>query len=677
MEERTKAQEWFLNKKQKMCIWLFVVNSVLAQEPDSVREAGSIYLRRYGSDITENSIQSVNLDDEFYINWEPELFFSSKFNDKAIGVTLKTREMLIKVLSAQISQTPMPVKTSPHILEDTKVLGDEESGKPTMLEALFPSYTLSGEVLRALMLAQPTSDIKELRRQQSLIKKTMQEESLQEIIPLIFQEIEKYEPVVTVLFDEADIIYSSDSIQGFVSAYGTRSLYVKAYNWILDGLAQGVGWLVYISRGSMMLAIAANPFYNQAPTCSFSFCLSIMNSVLGVSVLGVATSIEYYLNNLLQQSNADNYRAIRLRIDALSYYLRQALRLHDISDLPEELRLTFDSEEMLLIDSFLYGTEWLIENDPEARNIQIKYASEMLWYSLELKQTIGRVLYQSGKIDLYLTIAERMKSKNRQGGQLTFVRFEGPGPGIQARGLWNPMLDPHSAVTNDITLEASNICPVHADFSSVVSDTCDQDSAPVYRNMLLSGCNASGKSTLMRAITVNSIYLAQIFGIAAADFFQTGLFHLVESHMDKYDKVGSFSSYEGELKNAMEILSKAKVLGDDQNMLVCFDELFSNTDPEESLYVTSRVLSAMARQKRTINVVSSHYDVETINVEAVDEFARMHMLVQRANNTLLKTFQLRQGHNQETNALYHLIEKFSDFPELCNELRQLASGKNE
>ena len=637
--------------------------------PDPVRTAGEIYLKSFSHEIVEDNTRVVDPEKEKYITWLKELFSTTKYSDEAIKLTYRTRELLVQILSVQLAQVSSPVNTSANILQDSRIVGSEDAGNASVLETLFPGYTLSGEVLRALVLAQPTSDTEELLRQQSLIKATMKAESLHNTLPETLKQLRAHEPSVVALFDNSDIIYSSE-VRRLVEDYGDPTFRRSVYNMLASGVLQTTEVMLNVLYGMATLSVVVDPFLNKH-YCSCKFLGGLVFSVFSLGVHSLYTGLDYYLKKLIHMDRAALYRTIRIRIDTLAYYIRQALSLQQIPDLPDDLGLKLDSREMALIETFLYGTEWLITKDPKAESGYLKKSAELLWYTQELKQTIAKMLYQSARVDMYLAIAGRMNSLDQYQGQLSFVEFRGHRPFINARGLWNPVLDPRHVVTNDITLETSDVCLSHNSHLPFIAGSCPAGSAPGHGNLLVTGCNASGKSTLMRAITVNSIFLAQTLGIAAAKSFQTGLFHAIYSHMDKYDQTGEFSSFEGELDHAIQMLEQGKALGIDQNMLVCFDELFSNTDPEESLYVTNRVLSAMAKQLRTINIVSSHYDVDTTDLTAENEFDRMHMHVERVNKTLIKTYQLKKGRNQQTNGLFHLIEKFRLFPDVYSELQRL------
>ncbi len=659
-----KILKWFV------CVVLFIGNIALAEEVDAVRGAGDTYLKSYHREMQEDKDQLVDPEKERYVSWWYELLSNNQYNDTEVKSTYRTREVLIQILSVQIQKVTHPVKSSPNILQDSRVLGGEKSGESSMLDVLFPGYTLSGEALKALTLAQPTSNIEVLRHQQYLIKEMMQIPSLHEKLPALLQSLKEYEPTVISLFDKSDFVHSSD-VRERVNTNGNPTFQRKIYNTIANGFFKGANHFLSALSGASMVTVALNPFLLDSNYCSCKFLGNAAFSVFSLGFQFLTLGVDYYLKKMREVNEMTLYRSIRVRLDILSYFLREVLELRDLTNLPEELRLEFNGEEMALIESFLNGSEWLMTKDPKAQINYLNYASEILWYSFELKQAIARALYLSGKVDMYQAIARRMNaSGNPDDGQLTFVQFKQK-PVINARKLWNPVLDPTNVVTNDISLEARDTCLTRDLDWSFIPETCAAGSEPSLRNALLSGCNGSGKSTMMRAITVNSIFLAQVFGIATAESFQTGLFHMIYSHMDKYDQTGEFSSYEGELEQAVQMLVDADALESDQNMLVCFDELFSNTDPEESLYVTNKVLNAMSQKLRTINIVSSHYDVDTYGIDSDNEFARMHMHVEKVNDTLIKTYQLRPGQSKETNGLFYLMEKFRFFPDVYSELKLL------
>lgn len=131
------------------------------------------------------------------------------------------------------------------------------------------------------------------------------------------------------------------------------------------------------------------------------------------------------------------------------------------------------------------------------------------------------------------------------------------------------------------------------------------------RNCLISGSNASGKSTFIKAIAVN-IILAQSLGLCHADRFALRR-GLVMSAMAVRDNIGAGESYFiVEIKSLKRILDQV-----DQRMVYCFiDEILRGTNTIERIAASSAVLERLAR-KDSLCMVATH-DIELTRILAQD-----------------------------------------------------------
>nr|WP_306801290.1 hypothetical protein [Endozoicomonas sp. ONNA1] len=229
-------------------------------------------------------------------------------------------------------------------------------------------------------------------------------------------------------------------------------------------------------------------------------------------------------------------------------------------------------------------------------------------------------------------------------------------------GFWNPLLDNSTAVSNTLQLGCAG---------SYLKDNeeLEYNTEPVTGvGLLLSGNNASGKSTLMRAVTLNSIFLAQTLGVAAAKSYEASIFHEAGSYMDKFDKAGESSSYMEELRYVSELLKKPGIINN-ENKLVCFDELFSTTDPDDGRKGFEIVLKALGRQSHLMALISTHYDLADTG-EWQESFNIMHMGMTNSSGYIRPTYQIEEGPNKCKVALEFLAETFqSELPDIAEKIR--------
>ncbi|REH77162.1 MutS-related protein [Staphylococcus felis] len=126
----------------------------------------------------------------------------------------------------------------------------------------------------------------------------------------------------------------------------------------------------------------------------------------------------------------------------------------------------------------------------------------------------------------------------------------------------------------------------------------------VNQNILLTGSNASGKSTFMKAVAINLI-LAQTLNIATADKFmyKPGL---VYSSMVNVDDILSGDSYfMAELKSIRRLFNRS-----DDSPVYCFiDEIFKGTNTAERIAASESVLEYLSEQKEH-RIIAATHDIE-------------------------------------------------------------------
>lgn len=123
------------------------------------------------------------------------------------------------------------------------------------------------------------------------------------------------------------------------------------------------------------------------------------------------------------------------------------------------------------------------------------------------------------------------------------------------------------------------------------------------RNVIIfTGPNMSGKSTLLKAIGL-CVYMAHLgIAVPAADaaipFFHHFTFSL--NHAD--DMVNGYSHFSSELKqlkNVVEIAAR-------QSCFAIFDELFTGTNIDDAVNISTTTINGLTRYSKSIFVISTH-----------------------------------------------------------------------
>lgn len=176
----------------------------------------------------------------------------------------------------------------------------------------------------------------------------------------------------------------------------------------------------------------------------------------------------------------------------------------------------------------------------------------------------------------------------------------------------------------------------------------------IKHNILLTGSNASGKSTFMKAVATNLI-LAQTLNTATAEAFsyKPGL---VYTSMANTDDILSGDSY-----FMTELKSIRRLFNIKNNQLVyCFiDEIFKGTNTTERIAASESVLNYLDTEKH-YKVIAATHDIE-LSEYLKANYENYHFNESIENNQIYFDYKIKKGKANTRNAIELL--RITQFPE--------------
>jgi DNA mismatch repair ATPase MutS len=170
------------------------------------------------------------------------------------------------------------------------------------------------------------------------------------------------------------------------------------------------------------------------------------------------------------------------------------------------------------------------------------------------------------------------------------------------------------------------------------------NSIAVEESVLITGSNATGKSTFLRTIGINAILAQTIYTVCAKSYY--GSTFTIMSSMNLKDNIYSGDSY-----YMMEIKSLKRILdaiSDERPILCCIDEVLRGTNTIERIAASSKILESLARSK-VLSFVASH-DLElTYIVE--DSYKNYHFQENVDDYGMVCDFKLYSGRSYTRNAI--------------------------
>lgn len=233
------------------------------------------------------------------------------------------------------------------------------------------------------------------------------------------------------------------------------------------------------------------------------------------------------------------------------------------------------------------------------------------------KDSIKNMLISLGKLDAYMSNV-RIVKENPQDYCFTKI-IDSITPTINCSEFFLPMLTPNKAKKNSVEIEGNN--------------------------MLITGPNAEGKSTLIKSLVL-CLIMSQNLGIAPAKYLSHTHFDIINTYLNVSDKKGEKSLFESELEIMQEYIQELEKNPSKKSFII-IDEMFTGTNPQEGIATSMAICEQLANFKNSISVVTTHY--QELNELKDEEFKKYHM----------DKYTLKPGKNNRTNGIELMSKKFN------------------
>ena len=164
-------------------------------------------------------------------------------------------------------------------------------------------------------------------------------------------------------------------------------------------------------------------------------------------------------------------------------------------------------------------------------------------------------------------------------------------------------------------------------------------------SVLLTGSNASGKSTFLKTVAVNML-LSQTINFACADEFHTGFYRLYTSMALRDDLEQGDSYFMVEIKALRRILEAAKEEG---VRIACFvDEVLRGTNTVERIAASTQILKFMERSGMLC--FAATHDIELTDL-LKDGYSNYHFEEEIKDGDVIFNYRLMEGKATTRNAI--------------------------
>jgi len=182
------------------------------------------------------------------------------------------------------------------------------------------------------------------------------------------------------------------------------------------------------------------------------------------------------------------------------------------------------------------------------------------------------------------------------------------------------------------------------------------------KKMIITGPNASGKTTLLKTHTINVI-LCQQFGIG---FFETGTIYPythIHSYLNIPDTSERDSLFQAESRRCKEIIDSIRDYPAERGYrhYCIFDELYSGTNPTEAGKSAYAFLKYMGKYSHVDFILTTHYTSVCRKLKKSEKIANYKMDVKEENGKLEYKYTIKKGISKIQGAITILEEM--NYPE--------------
>ena len=178
--------------------------------------------------------------------------------------------------------------------------------------------------------------------------------------------------------------------------------------------------------------------------------------------------------------------------------------------------------------------------------------------------------------------------------------------------------------------------PKFIDDENVVKNDCDLN-----KNMIITGPNASGKTTTLKTVLINVI-LSQQTGFGCFDKLKMTPFDNIHSYLNIPDTSGRDSLFQAEARRCKEILDCIEERGDETH-IASFDELYSGTNPEEAVSSANAFMEFIIKNDNVTCLLTTHYTKLCKKLAKNKKIENYNMKTLKKNDNFEYTYLIDKG----------------------------------
>ena len=191
-------------------------------------------------------------------------------------------------------------------------------------------------------------------------------------------------------------------------------------------------------------------------------------------------------------------------------------------------------------------------------------------------------------------------------------------------------------------------------YASLKNDNPVKNTIKINKNKIITGPNASGKTTILKSTLINIIFTQQ-FGCGFYESAELAPFKYIHCYLNIPDTSGRDSLFQAEARRCKEIID---VINDNkrERHFCVFDELYSGTNPEEAETSASAFMLYLQKYKNVTSLLTTHFVKVCKKLDKVEGIENFKMITEKNGNRIKYTYKLDKGISEVKGGINVLTE---------------------
>jgi hypothetical protein len=177
---------------------------------------------------------------------------------------------------------------------------------------------------------------------------------------------------------------------------------------------------------------------------------------------------------------------------------------------------------------------------------------------------------------------------------------------------------------------------INNDLQTIVKNNCNLN-----KNMIITGPNASGKTTTLKSALLN-IILSQQIGYGCFESLKLRPYDKIHCYLNIPDTSGRDSLFQAEARRCKEIIDCIDKETNKTHFCI-FDELYSGTNPDEAIISANAFMDYIVKNENVTCILTTHYIKLCKKLLKNKKIQNFNMKTLKKNDNFEYTYELEKG----------------------------------